>query len=115
MGIIYLFRQKNGYFIIAAFMLLASIVMGIGLLYSVVQSNQEVGVIAAADETIPTVKKIPHIESSDAFTVKEGELVKIKGAAEGFFFIETGLGRKGWILQEELISVPSLKNLADQL
>ncbi|MFO7731337.1 MAG: BatD family protein [Spirochaetia bacterium] len=115
MGIIYLFRQKNGYFIVAAFMLLASIVMGIGMLYSVVQSNQEVGIIAAVDESMPTVKKIPHIESSDAFTVKEGELVKIKGSAEGFFFIETGQGRKGWVLEENVISVPSLKNLAEQL
>ncbi|HKK64267.1 MAG TPA: BatD family protein [Clostridia bacterium] len=115
MGIIYLFRQKNGYFIVASFMLLASIVMGIGLLYSVVQSGQEIGVIAAADESMPAVKKIPHMDSSDAFTVKEGELVKIKGAAEGFLFIETGLGRKGWVLKEDIIFIPSLKKLSEKL
>jgi len=96
-------------------MLLASIVMGIGLLYSVVQSGQEIGVIAAADESMPAVKKIPHMDSSDAFTVKEGELVKIKGAAEGFLFIETGLGRKGWVLKEDIIFIPSLKKLSEKL
>lgn len=115
MGTIYLFRQKNGYFIVAAFMLLASLVMGIGLSYSIVQSSQEVGVIASAEGSMPAVKKIPHIGSSDAFTVKEGELVKIKGAAEEFIFIETGLGRKGWVLKEDIISIPSLKKLSEKL
>ncbi|MCF7914107.1 MAG: BatD family protein [Spirochaetaceae bacterium] len=115
MGIIYLFKQKNGYFIVSAFMLLASVALVIGLSYSVIQANQEVGVIVAKGESMPAVKKIPHTESSDAFSVKEGELVKIKGATAEFFFVETGLGRKGWILEENIISVPSLKKLSEQL
>ena len=111
LGIIYLFRHNNGYFIAAALLVVASVVVGIGFSYSIVQSNRNVGVVVAQREAVPPVKKIPKIDSSDAFTLKDGELVKIKGSTGEFYFIETGLGQKGWVLKDGIDPVPGLKKL----
>lgn len=111
LGIIYLFRHNNGFFIAAALLLVASVVVGIGFSYSIVQSNRDIGVMVIQREAVPPVKKIPRIESSDAFNLKDGELVKIKGTAGEFYFIETGLGQKGWVLKDGVDPVPGLKKL----
>jgi len=108
LGIIYLFRRKNGYFIVAAFMLFLSVVIAIGFVYSIVESNKKVGVVVIQEDSIPPVKKIPRESASNSFTLKDGEVVKIKGRAHQFYFIETGLGQKGWILKDVLKPVPRM-------
>ncbi len=114
LGIIYLFRQKNGYFIVAAFMLVVSIAVSIGLVYSVARSNQHIGVVMSQKDFIPPVKKIPRESASEAFTLKDGEVLKIKGTANDFFFIETALGQKGWVRKSGVEKVPDIKKLASE-
>ncbi|MFW5711481.1 MAG: BatD family protein [bacterium] len=111
LGIIYLFRQKNGYFIVAALLLLISVVVGIGFSYSIAQANRDIGVIVIQREAAPPIKKIPREDSSDAFTLKDGELVRIKGETGEFYFIETGLGQKGWVYKAGIDPVPGLPQL----
>ncbi len=111
LGIIYLFRQNNGYFIVAALLLVASIVVGIGFSYSIAQASRDIGVIVIQREEVPPIKKIPREDSSDAFSLKDGELVRIKGETGEFYFIETGLGQKGWIYKEGVDPVPGLTEL----
>ncbi len=111
LGIVYLFRQKNGYFITAALLIVACVVVGIGFSYSISQANRDIGVVVIQREAAPPVKKIPRIEASDAFNLKDGELIRIKGEAGEFYFIETGLGQKGWILKNGVDPVPGLPQL----
>lgn len=111
LGIIYLFRRKNGFFIVAAFLFFLSVVIGIGFVYSIVESNKKVGVVVIQEDTIPPVKKIPRESASNSFTLKDGEVVKIKGRANDFYFIETGLGQKGWILKDVLKPVPGIPRM----
>ena len=111
-GVLYLFKRKNSYFIAAMLMFTISIVSGIGMTYAIFSSKGETAVVMMQDSGLYEVKKIPKKNSETDFVLQPGETVKINGGTEDFFFITTSLGQKGWIPLAKVRKVPGIFELS---
>lgn len=98
-GVIYLVKNKNIYFISSVLLLGLSVLAVGGLGFSIIQKGRQVGIIM---EDNVSVKKIPLLEAETVVDMKSGESVLIKGESGNFLFINTGTGIKGWIDRSEL-------------
>jgi hypothetical protein len=105
-GIFLLFYRKNAYFIAAVLLLALSLAAGGGMLTSCASLSRETAIVLPKEGSEVQIKKIPRRDSSAAFTLKEGESIKIRGEAEEFFYILTSLGQKGWIVEEDVRMIP---------
>ncbi len=99
-GVIYLVKNKNIYFISSVLLLGLSVLTIGGMSFSIIQKGRQVGIIL--QDSI-SVKKIPRLESETVVEMKSGESVLIKGESNNFLFINTGQGIKGWIEESDLI------------
>lgn len=99
-GVVYLIKRKNFYFIISVLLLSLSVITFGGFVYSAVQWRSFYG-IAYHNKT--EVKRIPQKESEVGFTLVEGETVRIVGSAGEYDFIENGIGLKGWVERDFLL------------
>ncbi len=98
-GVIYLVKNKNIYFITSVLLLGVSVFTVGGLGFSVIQKDRQVGVIL---QDHVSVKKIPRLDSETVVEMKSGDSVLVKGDSGNYLFINTGTGIKGWIKQSEL-------------
>lgn len=105
-GIFLLFFRKNAYFISAVLLLVVSIIAGAGMLVSLSSEARETAIVIPSEGVDAVINKIPRHGSSEAFRMKEGESVLIRGEARGFYFLSTSLGQKGWIFGEDIKMLP---------
>jgi hypothetical protein len=101
-GAVYLFTRRNGFFIVAVLLVVSSLSLSIALGYSAYSRTSRVGVAVCGDVE---VKNIPRNDSGNAFVLAEGETAQIVGTSEPFYFVQTVLGRKGWVRRERLCVV----------
>lgn len=99
-GVIYLVKNRNIYFIFSVLLLSLSILTVGGLAFSVIQKERQVGVII--QDQIP-VKKIPFLEAETVVEMRSGDSVIVKGDSDNFLFIITGTGIKGWVDKTQLL------------
>ena len=99
-GVIYLVKNRNIYFITSVLLLGLSVLTVGGLGFSIIQKGLEVGIIM---EKQASVKKIPRIEAETVAKMKSGDSVLVKGESSNFLFISTGTGIKGWIDKSDLM------------
>lgn len=99
-GVIYLVRRKNFFFILSVLLAGISIITAGVLIYSSVHWKQHYGIVRMEAES---VRKIPLENSEPGFQIKEGETLKIIGSSGDYEFVENGLGLKGWILADSLL------------
>lgn len=98
-GVIYLVKNKNIYFITSVLLIGVSFLTLGGLGFSVIQKGRQVGIIM---QDHVSVKKIPRLNSETVVKMKSGDSVLVKGDSDNYLFISTGTGIKGWINQSEL-------------
>lgn len=99
-GVIYLAKNKNIYFILSVLLLGLSILTVGGFAFSIVQKDRQVGVIVK-DQI--SVKKIPFPEAETVVKMRSGESVTVRGDSGSFLFITTGTGLKGWVDKSQLL------------
>ncbi len=99
-GVFYVTKKKNIYFIGMILLFGLSVVSSGGLLYAAWEQHQQYGVAARADTA---VKKIPRDSSTAGFVLKEGETVKVVSSSGTYIFIENGIGVKGWVKKKNLL------------
>jgi len=99
-GVIYLVKNRNIYFITAVLLFGLSVLTVGGLGFSIIQKNRQVGVVI---QNRVSVKKIPFLESETVVEMKQGESVLVEGDSKNFLFISTGTGIKGWIDKSDLM------------
>ena len=112
LGVFYLFKRKNSLFIMGLLMVVISIVMLIGMSYSIQASKNETAVVMSPDSGVYEVKKIPKNTSGADFLLQPGETVNIKGGTDQFYFITTSLGQKGWIQKSFVRLIPTIVELS---
>ncbi len=101
-GVIYLVKNKNVYFIISILLIGLSILTVGGFTFSIIQKEIQVGV--AIEDQI-SVKKIPFPEADTVTRMESGESVVVKGDSDNFLFITTGTGIKGWVEKTQLLLI----------
>lgn len=99
-GVIYLVKNKNIYFIVAVLLLSLTMLTIGGFIFSIIQKERQVGVVI---EDQIFVKKIPSIESDTVVEMRSGESVTVKGNSDNYLFITTGTGIKGWVDKSQLL------------
>lgn len=99
-GVIYLARNKNVYFILAVLLLSLSMLTAGGLIFSIIQKDRQVGVVIK-DQI--SVKKIPSPEADAIVEMRSGESVIVRGDFDNFLFVTTGTGIKGWVDKTQLL------------
>lgn len=99
-GVIYLVKNWNLYFITSVLLLGLSVIALGGLGFSIIQKGRQVGIII---QDSVSIKKIPLLEAETVVEMKSGESVLVKGESENFLFINTGTGLKGWVDKSELM------------
>ncbi len=100
MGVIYLVKNKNIYFILSVLLLALSILSATGLGYSLVKKRQMIGVVV---QNKIQIKKIPLKEAETVVEMKSGESVRVRGQSDNFLYVSTGTGVKGWIDRTKLL------------
>lgn len=114
LGVLYLFKRRNSYFIGALLLVVASFVNVIGMTYAVHASNRTTAVVMQGNGEVYAVQKIPKAGSEADFVLQPGETLHIKGDADDFYFITTSLGQKGWIKKSSVRIVPGLVEMANR-
>ena len=104
-GVYFLFRKSI--FAISMILLLSFSMGALGMLvFSAIERTHVIGV--AAEET--SIKKIPGAKASDWFFVKEGASLRLFYTNEGYHFIQTETGLKGWVEEDSLLLInPAFK------
>ena len=98
-GVIYLVKNKNIYFIVSVLLFSLSMLTASGLAFSIIQKDRQVGVVI---EDQISVKKIPFCEADTVVEMRSGESVIVMGDSDNFLFITTGTGIKGWVDKTQL-------------
>lgn len=98
-GVIYLVKNKNIYFIVSVLLFSLSLLTAGGLAFSIIQKDRQVGVVI---EDRISVKKIPFSEADTVIDIRSGESVIVRGDSDNFLFITTGTGIKGWVEKTQL-------------
>jgi len=114
LGVLYLFRRKNSYFIGALLLVVVSFANVIGMTYAVHASKRTTAVVMQESGEVYEVQKIPKDGSEADFVLQPGETLHIKGDADDFYFVTTSLGQKGWIKKTSVRIIPDLVELANR-
>ncbi len=115
LGVLYLFKRRNSYFIGALLLVVVSFANVIGMTYAVHSSKRTTAVVIQGDGEVYEAQKIPKVGSEADFVLQPGETLHIKGDADEFYFISTSLGQKGWIRKSSVRIIPNLVELAHRI
>ncbi len=101
-GVIYLVKNKNIYFISSVLLLGLGILAVGGLGFSIIQKDRQVGIVV---QDHVSVKKIPLPKGETIEEMQSGESALVKGDSNNYLFINTGTGIKGWVEKSDLIII----------